>query len=69
MPLDITCYHCGLITFTKSRIWLYALFFICALYLLASVILAIIGGCLLWVLPVAFCVMYVRLGKALSAHP
>jgi hypothetical protein len=34
----------GLITFTKSRIWLYALFVICVPYMLACVILAAMGG-------------------------
>ncbi len=59
----------GLITFTKSRIWLIMLFFICAIYLVASLILAFIAGCLMWILPVSFCMMYVRIGQALSAYP
>ena len=67
--IALSMFVVGLVTFTKSKIWLYALCFVCAVYLLASVILAIIGGCLLWVLPAAFCVMYVRIGKALSVHP
>ena len=59
----------GLITFTKSRIWLISLFFICAIYLLASIILAVMLGCLMWILPASFCLMYVRIGQALSAYP
>lgn len=37
--------------------------------MLANVILAIVAGPLLWIPFVGFCLMYVRLGRALSVHP
>ena len=61
----IAMFFVGLITFTKSKIWLYSLFFICALLMLANFILAIVAGCFLWIPFLGFCLMYVRLGKAL----
>lgn len=67
--IAVSMFAVGLITFSKSRIWLYCLFFICALYMLANVILAIVAGPLLWIPFVGFCLMYVRLGRALSVHP
>ncbi len=67
--IAISMFVVGLITFTKSKIWLYSLFFICALFMLANFILAIVAGCFLWIPFFGFCLLYVSLGKALSAHP
>jgi len=59
----------GLITFSHSRIWLYLLFPIVVAFLVSSLALAFMVRGLMWILPISFCVMYVRLQKAHAAHP
>jgi hypothetical protein len=69
MVISASAVVIGLITFSKSRIWVFLLSFICAAFLLGSLFISLAAGCLLWILPVSFCVMFSRLNKARAVYP